>query len=691
MSKVFESTQKHETDPTGVSEAPQSASRRPELGGMDYDSQVAALAPSPAQPVQMERAGGGSQGTDQIQARANEGLRGSSGALPFADRIQASFGTHDISGVRAHTGAEAQAATRSMGANAFASGDQIAFSGAPTLFTAAHEAAHVVQQRAGVSLQGGVGVAGDAYERHADDVARAVVSGGSAQALLDRGVGSAHATSRGAPSLSGAAVQMEQAQTTPGLLSPDKVQRALTWCSERSIPAEGWIQVAKVVGASGAGLDASLIQKIAAWQQSKGLTPDGLAGDVTMQWLSQEPNGEGLQALIKNDKIAYLGFNPGSRGPEYNVIKGEVGAGGVAAAMGRRDDDTALVNGQAVSLDTQEGMDAFVGSLSPMSAARRDQIRAFLQEIGGQGMDELAQFVRILHSAEIGRSVIKRVVFSGHSAGWSIWGDDNGGMDFDHLTKLVQIFPNAMGQVEDLMLSACNTAQVKKLDQYIAIFPNLRSIWGYVGYSPSAWTGALGHIKTWSQVSEGEMDPGKMQAGREEIAGGSGKRDLNIALWTRDAGGNTDYQTASPYASRDFATVRSLVDGDMHHYTAAYSNGVISASDLSRLYTNLQVMVGHASFTPESGGTDFELVMKHVLYLRYWSKICEHFMHHRGALVRQAYDAANVDMPDLATMSRSDFLAHYSTLAVDHSSEGYHLLRSTLYSLDPAQIPDNWV
>ena len=691
MSKVFESIPIRETDPTGVSEAPESVSRRPELGGMDYESQVAALAPGARQPVQMERAQAGSQGTDQIQARANEGLQGSAGRLPFADRIQAAFGSHDISGVQAHTGPEAQAATHAMGANAYASGNQVAFSGSPTLFTAAHEAAHVVQQRAGVSLQGGVGVAGDAYEQHADEVARAVVSGRSAESILTRGVGAAHASSRSAPSLSGAAVQMEQAQTAAGPLTAEQVQRAITWCSGRDIAPEAWAQVAKVVGSTSASLDETLVQKIAAWQQSRGLTADGLAGDVTMQWLSQEPDGEGLAGLIKNDKIAYLGFNPGSRGPEYNVIKGEVGAGGVAAAMGRRDEDTALVNGQVVSLDTEEGMDAFVGSLKPMNAAKRDQIRSFLQEIGSQGMDELAQFIRILHSADIGRTVIKRVVFSGHSAGWSIWGDDNGGMDFDHLTKLVQIFPNAMGQVEDLMLSACNTGQVKKLDQYTAIFPNLRSIWGYVGYSPSAWTGALGHIKTWSQVSEGTMDPDKMQAGREEIAAGTGKRDLNIALWTRDAGGNTDYQTASPYASKDYSTVRSLVDGDMHHYTAAYSDGIINASDLSRLYTNLQVMVGHRSHDPASGGTNFELVMKHVLYLRYWGKICEHFMHHRGALVLEAYQAANVDMPDLATMSRADFLSHFRGLAIETSSEGFHLLKSTLYELDPQQIPDNWV
>jgi hypothetical protein len=57
------------------------------------------------------------------------------------------------------------------------------------LFTEAHEAAHVVQQRGGVQLKGGVGQAGDAYEQHADQVASLVVQGKSAESLLDRHAG----------------------------------------------------------------------------------------------------------------------------------------------------------------------------------------------------------------------------------------------------------------------------------------------------------------------------------------------------------------------------------------------------------------------------------------------------------------------------------------------------------------------
>jgi hypothetical protein len=58
-----------------------------------------------------------------------------------------------------------------MGAEAFTSGNHVAFAGTPSLHTAAHEAAHVVQQRAGIHLKGGVGQVGDEYEKHADAVA----------------------------------------------------------------------------------------------------------------------------------------------------------------------------------------------------------------------------------------------------------------------------------------------------------------------------------------------------------------------------------------------------------------------------------------------------------------------------------------------------------------------------------------
>jgi hypothetical protein len=132
-----------------------------------------------------ERSGAGGDAPAQVQAIASAGVQGGGATLPHASRIQALFGSHDVSGISAHVGGPATEACDELGATAYATGNRVAFGGAPDLHTAAHEAAHVVQQRGGVSLKGGVGSAGDSHERHADAVADRVVAGESAQDLLD--------------------------------------------------------------------------------------------------------------------------------------------------------------------------------------------------------------------------------------------------------------------------------------------------------------------------------------------------------------------------------------------------------------------------------------------------------------------------------------------------------------------------
>jgi hypothetical protein len=130
-----------------------------------------------------------------LQRRAAHGVTGPSQPFPHRDAIQASFGRHDVSGVQAHIGGRAAEATEAMGAEAYATGNDVAFGSAPDLFTAAHEAAHVIQQRHGVQLLGGIGQVGDRYEQHADAVASLVVQGRSAQSMLDQFANGAGATS----------------------------------------------------------------------------------------------------------------------------------------------------------------------------------------------------------------------------------------------------------------------------------------------------------------------------------------------------------------------------------------------------------------------------------------------------------------------------------------------------------------
>jgi hypothetical protein len=173
-------------------------------------------------------------GHDAVQARGNvqsedpaavhsaaaAGVSGGGGALPYLDRIQASFGAHDLGGVQAHVGGAASAASEQIGAQAYATGNHIAFGSQPDLHTVAHEAAHVVQQRAGVQLSGGVGRAGDTYEQQADRVADRVVKGESAEDLLGPAAGAGSASSVQSKAVQRYAV--EKVNGTNALVAEDK-------------------------------------------------------------------------------------------------------------------------------------------------------------------------------------------------------------------------------------------------------------------------------------------------------------------------------------------------------------------------------------------------------------------------------------------------------------------------------------
>lgn len=91
---------------------------------------------------------------------------------------------HDLSGVRVHTGTEADRLNRAVNARAFTTGRDIFFrdgeyrpgsSGGRELL--AHELTHVAQQAgAGVQTKLSLGQPGDRYEEEADAMARAIVS-----------------------------------------------------------------------------------------------------------------------------------------------------------------------------------------------------------------------------------------------------------------------------------------------------------------------------------------------------------------------------------------------------------------------------------------------------------------------------------------------------------------------------------
>ena len=237
---------------------------------------------------------GGEAGRDPgaVHEAAAQGLTGSAGRLPHLDAVQASFGRHDVSGVKAHVGGPAREATEAMGAEAYATGDSVAFRRSPDVHTAAHEAAHVVQQRAGIHLSGGVGRSGDAHERHADAVADRVVQGRSAEDLLNRYVAPAASLQ-----MKRAPVQMtrnprfdQDQEIADAEAETDYIQKGDSGRSVRLIQ-QGLIDAGHDLPGGVTGtFNQETEDAVKAFQREQGIDDDGVVGPDTMGALNTVHN-----------------------------------------------------------------------------------------------------------------------------------------------------------------------------------------------------------------------------------------------------------------------------------------------------------------------------------------------------------------------------------------------------------------
>jgi hypothetical protein len=169
------------------------------------------------EPAVQRKEGANSPTNHDVHAVARRGVSGALQTLPHLDRIQSSFGAHDVTGARASIGGAAAEANDTMGSHGYTVGDRIAFRSTPDLRLAAHEAAHVVQQRGGVQLDDGVGHPGDRYEQQADAAADAVERGESAESILST------TTTSSATSSGPTAVQHQLAITATRIVEPPVV------------------------------------------------------------------------------------------------------------------------------------------------------------------------------------------------------------------------------------------------------------------------------------------------------------------------------------------------------------------------------------------------------------------------------------------------------------------------------------
>lgn len=384
-------------------------------------------------------------------------------------------------------------------------------------------------------------------------------------------------------------------------------------------------------------------------------------------------------------KLGYLGFNPDAK-YEAAALKGKL-----------KDEAIIALNDPTIekTLETNEGIAKWV--LDHLITDILDQIPLFLkatdtlEKTDPAARDMMAQAMLMFASAERGDYVLERLVLSGHSNGVELWGDDAKGhkggkflLDKD-LVKLAEAFPGAAAQVQDIMFSACYSANSILLVS--KVFPNLQNAWGYLGFSPSARGGAVGHIDKFVRNTEGDQALEK-----QDGAGAS-------ALWTRDAAdaGGTGF-IRNDIADMDVKEIDDAYD-EMKPYFDEQFEGTKPIDDtMNGFYSLLQYRLMH----PGTADADRKLAEQQreiVLRMRYWSRVTLRFGTDYKDMITKAYGAVGRAVPNFGGMSRSKVKAELEAfaekLADTPDAAAQQFVNKYLYGLwtliDTDVIPSTWI
>ena len=407
-----------------------------------------------------------------------------------------------------------------------------------------------------------------------------------------------------------------------------------------------------------------------------------LAGNRAVAWaLQRAPGPDAGEAPPPKKVTGYLGMNPEARKE-------------VVALKGASREELRATTGSAEleeKLKEESGIADFVATdlgVDPVKNPDRHRKAVYvLLGADPRARDTLGELMRWMNQAENGQIVLDRLVLSGHSNGFQLWGDSQrlnarqkpGILIVERdLGNVAAAFPGAAGQVRSIMFSACET--VGAVEAVVRLFPNLDSVWAYAGFSPDIGQGSTAHIKTWARATEGGRTPTKAAA--RGVA----------AIWTRkdkfivnDPGAGS-IETAYTNAMSDYIGIAGpMLKGEQE----------ISLPTLARVYGRIQDVIHHPAATADQKATATG-AMEVVLRLRHWPQVRERFAATHGAELETAYRELELKPPTWASISRKDLVAHLKVLEKAYEAHPAataakdtieHLVHDGLVRLDPSVIP----
>lgn len=303
--------------------------------------------------------------------------------------------------------------------------------------------------------------------------------------------------------------------------------------------------------------------------------------------------------------------------------------------------------------------------------------------------DEVALLIKAFLEAERGERVVERLVFSGHSLGSGVWGDDNGTFRTLTLKKIAQVLPLAASQVEDLMIAGCYSLTAHILRGYQGMFPNLKTVWAYNSSAPGTWAGAMIHNRIWEQATRGH-DPSKVQ---RDLAKGTRKGE-NVLTWNAAAsfsGATRSLRQIEYELSARRAQYQAFLQGSLRVKST-------QSGPLREYYALIQEKLGNPHLRHRERGKLETLRNQTIRLIFYDAMVKAKFMEAHGAAVRAGFEALGLEAPDFAKLSRkaaltriAQFLRACGANAPSAAKTLLPLLRDGLRDLRASQIPNTWI
>ena len=388
--------------------------------------------------------------------------------------------------------------------------------------------------------------------------------------------------------------------------------------------------------------------------------------------------------------VVFIGMNEGAN-HEVRELRKKLGHEGVSFVKPSEVQDVIHHDNVRYDLNKESDVKSFVASLG-ITGERADALTENISKQTEEGKDELAKFVILLNEAEMGERTIERIVFSGHSVGSGVWGDENGELKWRHLKKTMDIFPKAAGQVEDVLLAACYSGGQNTMKTYRGLFPNLKTIWAYDGSAPGAYSGAVPHIMRWERGTAGNTADALDRDSAKHTRKGE-----NVATWTTTQGYDNGLESKPIAQAMHAYRVSGRVVEAFRTGNRVVEN--TQQGDLRDHYNNIQRLLSRNDITADQR-TEMEGQRDFVIRLIYFKNVKKFFQDVHSDTINTGFSDLGMTPPDFSKMSRKEafdkvkeFNHKYDNTATPSDTATYlqDLLNNGLIMLSNNHVPSSWI